>query len=504
MLILSFPATHILEIIKEQEIFPPSIAIVTDQTGRIIAHTTEHGKFVGKQLPSGFQGGDIANVSDGAPASGYIAATSRSSVAGWNVIVSVPKTAMMAAYRRVWTWLLAMGIGFIVLSILLAAAIARTISAPAQALSEAALALGRGERVTERRTLIREINSVSGALVAASNRIHEGRESEARLATVLRASGEAIYSLSAENIIETWNPAAEKLFGYGTDEIVGQSIDVIVPDEAQKERRQLFSRATPGTVVTFEALRMRKGGECFPAAITVASIPRSANHGSGFVSVARDISDRKAYEERVRFLIAELSHRTKNLLAIVQSVARQTAMNSPNMQAFEQRFGARVQAIAATHDVLVNQNWRGANIKEIVSSQVASLLPDSSHRATVRGEDLLLKTAVAEGLGMALHELAVNAIKYGAFANNSGRVQIAWDVVDGNSPRFTMTWTENGGAPTKPPAKRGFGYAVMTDILERRTDGRVTLEFAAEGLRWRLEAPPEAVLAAPTERLKWA
>ncbi len=311
VLILSFPATHILEIIKEQEIFPSSIAIVTDQTGRIIAHTTEHGKFVGKQLPSGFQGGDIANVSDGAPASGYIAATSRSSVAGWNVIVSVPKTAMMAAYRRVWTWLLAMGIGFIVLSILLAAAIARTISAPAQALSEAALALGRGERVTERRTLIREINSVSGALVAASNRIHEGRESEARLATVLRASGEAIYSLSAENIIETWNPAAEKLFGYGADEIVGQSIDVIVPDEAQKERRQLFSRATPGTVVTFEALRMRKGGECFPAAITVASIPRSANHGSGFVSVARDISDRKAYEERVRFLIAELSHRTK-------------------------------------------------------------------------------------------------------------------------------------------------------------------------------------------------
>ncbi len=179
-------------------------------------------------------------------------------------------------------------------------------------------------------------------------------------------------------------------------------------------------------------------------------------------------------------------------------------MNSPNMQAFEQRFGARVQAIAATHDVLVNQNWRGASIKEIVSSQVASLLPDSSHRATVRGEDLLLKTAVAEGLGMALHELAVNAIKYGALANDSGRVQIAWDVVDGNSPRFTMTWTENGGAPTKPPANRGFGYAVMTDILERRTDGRVTLEFAAEGLRWRLEAPPEAVLAAPTERLKWA
>lgn len=501
VLMLAYNARHILAILGEQELVSAGRVIVVDAGGRIIAHSADHEKFVGSALPEESAKGKGGFGLAEALGRGVITAQAHGSLTGWSVIVSTPLSALNEPYQQTWNRLLFIGAGVLLLSIALATHFGRTITRPASLLAEKASALGRGEVVTADKTAISEVNGVGEALARASRQISEGREIEGRLATVLRASGEAIYSLSADDVIETWNPAAERLFGYSADEIVGKPIDILVPDENRDERRETFRRARLGESVTFETRRRRKDGECFAAAITVAPL----SGGAGFVSVAIDISHRKAHEERITFLMQELSHRTKNLLAVIQSIASQTARSAPSLEAFQDHFGARLLAIAATHDALVGQNWYGASVQQVVDGQLAAIVSEAHGRASTEGPDFLLKPGVAESLGMALHELAVNAIKYGAFLSESGRVHIRWTVDRSREvPHFIMSWVEEGGPPTEEPKSRGFGHAVMKDVLERRTKGHVDITFTAEGLRWTFEAPIDAIMPTGRRFVPWA
>lgn len=492
VLMLAYEATHILQILSEQEIASSGQVVVVDRHRRVIAFSGDHRELVGQDLPADW----ARDTTDARGAHiwgrGNITAEANVALGGWQVIVTIPKYELVEPYQQTWSQLLVIGAGFLLLSVVLATRVGRIITRAARLLADAAAALGQEKTVAAQKTGISEVNRVSEALAAAYRRIAEGRATEVRLATVLRASGEAIYSLKTDDTIETWNPAAEKLFGYAAEEVIGQSINMLVPEEHRAERIEAFLRASGGEPVTFETRRRRKDGHCFPAAITAAPLP---GRKGGFVSVARDISQRKAAEEHVRLLLFELSHRTKNLLAVVQSIASQTAKSSPTLEAFQERFGARLVAMSATHDALVSQNWSGASIRQVITGQLAAILSASHDRTAADGPDILLKAGVAESLGMALHELAVNAIKYGAFVSDAGRVNISW-TVDRTTPQalFRMHWIEEDGPLIKEPTTKGFGYAVMKDVLERRTKGNVTLHFAADGLRWTFEAPLENIM----------
>jgi PAS domain S-box len=495
VLMLSYEATHILQILSEQELSRPGRIVVIDKDGNVVTTSENHEEFAGQPLPSDWVRDTLRFGSANIWTSGNITAAANAAMGGWRVIVTTPTRDLVEPYRQTWSRLLIIGGGFLLLSVALATRVGRIITGAARSLAEAAESLGQGRTVAAKKTPISDVNRVGEALVEASRRLREGRAIEIRLATVLRASGEAVYSLSSKEIIETWNPAAERLFGYTAEEIIGKPIDVLVPEENRAERVEAFLRATGGESITFETSRRRKDGSCFAAAITAAPLP---GRRGGFVSVARDISQRKAAEERVRLLLHELSHRTKNLLAVVQSIASQTARSSPSVEAFQERFGARILAMSATHDALVSQNWSGASIHQVVTGQLAAILSDSPGQTAIEGPDFLLKAGVAESLGMALHELAVNAIKYGAFVCESGCVKITWSI-DGSSaaPRLKMSWIEEGGPEVQEPTTRGFGYAVMKDVLERRTRGRVDIRFASAGLQWTFEAPLENLKVSP-------
>src|SRR5262249_7888577 len=150
------------------------------------------------------------------------------------------------------------------------------------------------------------------------------------------------------------------------------------------------------------------------------------------------------------------------------------------------RFSERIQALSANQDLLVRNEWNGVEIKDLVHAQLAHFADLIGSRIAVRGPKLRLKAASAQAIGLALHELATNAGKYGALSTDTGRVDVRWGT-DGET--LTMSWTEREGPPVSAPKRRGFGTVVMETMAERSVDGTVYLDYTPAGLSWRLTCP---------------
>jgi PAS domain S-box-containing protein len=203
--------------------------------------------------------------------------------------------------------------------------------------------------------------------------------------------------------------------------------------------------------------------------------------------VVEDITAQKRAEEHLRFLLRELSHRSKNLLAVIQAMAGQTAKSAETVGEFRRRFGERLMGMAASHDLLVNQNWLGASVEQLVRGQLSAFIDGDDPRLSVQGPEVDLKSEAAEALGLALHELATNSLKYGALSDPAGKVEILWAAPEGR--RFRMDWIEHTVSPVSRPSHKGFGRMVIEHTVEASLGGTVTLDFPPGGLRWHIEAP---------------
>jgi PAS domain S-box-containing protein len=217
------------------------------------------------------------------------------------------------------------------------------------------------------------------------------------------------------------------------------------------------------------------------------------------VSIVTDVTERKAAEDHVQFLMHEISHRSKNLLTVIQSIARRTARTAGTMEEFERRFERRLQGLAASHDVLVRENWLGAPLADLVRQQLAPFVEIQSSRFEVAGPDIVLTAEAAQAIGLAIHELATNAIKYGALSEPAGKVRVSWtfDENPGAAGQILLSWIEQSGPPVSPPARKGFGHVVIGEMVERSLNGKVTVEFACDGLKWRVSIPAANLVTEP-------
>jgi two-component sensor histidine kinase len=177
----------------------------------------------------------------------------------------------------------------------------------------------------------------------------------------------------------------------------------------------------------------------------------------------------------------EVNHRAKNMLSVVDAIAHQTATRNP--EGFIDRFSERIQALSANQDLLVRNEWNGVEIEDLVRAQLAHFADLIGSGISVRGPKLRFTAASAQAIGLALHELATNAGKYGALSTDRGDIYISWGTIDDT---FTMSWTERDGPPVSAPKRRGFGTIVMETMAERSVDGTVDLDYAPSGLTWRL------------------
>jgi PAS domain S-box-containing protein len=203
-----------------------------------------------------------------------------------------------------------------------------------------------------------------------------------------------------------------------------------------------------------------------------------------FIGTVQDITERKEREEREHLLMREITHRARNLLNLVQVIARQTAVHQS--EDFVERFAERIQALSANQNVLIRNEWHGVEIEDLVRAHLALFADLIGSRIGLHGPKLRLNAAAAQAIGLAMHELATNAGKHGALSMDKGHVNVYWET-DGDT--LTMSWTERGGPPVSPPGRRGFGSVVMQEMVEHSVDGSVVLDYAPSGLTWRLTCP---------------
>ncbi|MCJ2183773.1 PAS domain S-box protein [Novosphingobium sp. 1949] len=419
--------------------------------------------------------------------------------------------------------------------------------------------------------------------------------------------------------ILSWNAAAERVFGWTHDEIVGRNIRELIPSDRQSEEDAIIARISQGLrMPTFETVRIRKDGSEVHVAVTVS--PVLDRHGNVVAAskIARDISAKKATllrleesehrfrlladnisqlawiadreggifwynqrwfdytgttleemqgwgwkavhhpdhlervvtkvsahfqsgedwedtfplrsadgewrwflsraktirdaagevlcwfgtntdvtemrdaEERIELLLQEVNHRSKNMLAIVQSLARRSDVARPD---FIERLEQRIRGLAANQDVLVRRAWSDIPVMEMIEAQLRSL-GESRDQVHCEGPAIVLSPGAAEALAMALHEMGTNALKYGALSVPDGRVAIGWSLdpqaADGTA-RFRIRWIERGGPPVAAPEHKGFGTRILVDVPRVKLRAEVTVRFDPEGFAWELDCPASAL-----------
>jgi PAS domain S-box-containing protein len=320
----------------------------------------------------------------------------------------------------------------------------------------------------------------------------EARETAAELAAIVSSSSDAILSKSPQGIVTSWNEAAAQLLGYGASEIIGRSIREIIPEDRQAEEDRILASINEGVrIENYETERIHKSGHVVEVSITVSPL-HAGERLIGASSIMHDIGLRKRRERHAALLLREVNHRSKNMLAIVQAVARQTAADDP--EHFLSSFIDRLGAISANHDLLVESEWRGVDLGDLARAELAAVRELIGTRIHLGGPALRVTGAAGQAIGMAIHELATNSGKYGALSSHAGTVGLEWSIVgEGDGPRLRLAWSETGGPAVSPPSRRGFGTVLIVDVPRSVLNATVDLEYPSSGVRWMVDAPLDTI-----------
>jgi len=589
---------------------------IIDGDGRFVARVPDNDKRVGQLASEGWrnvrhqEGIAEFNAIEG---EWVVNANALSRLSDWTIGIGVQKSELTGAAWRAVRWSAILGALISLSSLLLAVQVARSISRPINVLQDNAVALVRGSPMHYRPDTpeIRELwESLSHAVDDRNRADLELKRLSARMTAIVSSSYDAIVTKTLDGTITGWNESAERVFGYSEKEIVGQSIRRLIPPDRQQEEDEIIARLLRGEVIkSFETVRLTKDGHLIDVSVTISPLRDGRGKLIGASKVARDISerkererrlreseerlsqiintvnafvglldasgkiievnaraleaagaaredvvgrlmadapwwsyspeankrmsdivarclagetvrcdlqysaqgemrwvdfqaapifaadgsvtalvpsgvditDRKRSEEQVRLLMLEVNHRAKNMLGVVLAIARQTTSTSP--REFLGKLTQRIQSLSVNLDLLVKNEWQGVDLEPLVHAQLAYFSDSIGTRIAIEGPELRLSREAAQGIGMALHELATNAIKHGALSNEQGRITIAWTCDDNV---FSIVWHERGGPAVEPPTHRGFGNTVLTTLAEAAVSGHVSVGYNRDGLRWEL------------------
>jgi PAS domain S-box-containing protein len=317
-----------------------------------------------------------------------------------------------------------------------------------------------------------------GLVIDITDRKH-GEEANALHASTVLSSSDAIFSIDPDLNVRTWNPGAERLYGYTAAEAIGQPLQMICPEDIRDEQAGLYAQTMAGRPVLLETVRRHKHGHLIPVGISGSPIFAPDGRITGVAAVHRDMTENRENKEHLAFTLRELSHRTKNLLAVVQGLAHMIARRSDEIDDFEVRFRGCIQALAYSHDLLVAHDWQGATLEELLRIQLAPFGGVEGGKITLAGPEVHLAPQAMQSLGLIMHELATNATKHGALSTSSGRVAIGW-ARDPAHEGLKLTWQEQGGPPVEPPERSGFGRVVF-ERIGASLDGEIATDFRPEG-----------------------
>lgn len=322
------------------------------------------------------------------------------------------------------------------------------------------------------------------------------RDGEARLKAILDSAVDGIVTINERGIMEEVNPAARRIFGYEGGELLGKNVSMLMPDPHRREHDQYmrnYRHTGQAKILGIgrEVAARRKDGTVFPIDLAVSEVPLSDRRL--FTGIIRDITERKQIEQHRALLVAELSHRVKNTLATVISIARQTFPREDPFTEAIATFDGRIRALAHTHGRLAERNWMEVSLAAVIEDETSPHRDEGKSNIRAEGPDVTLKPRSAISLGMAFHELVTNAAKHGALSKEGGTVEITWDWVRPADNQLRIRWVERGGPEVNQPSRSGFGRLLLERGLAHELRGKVQLEFAREGLKCTIVFPLDGI-----------
>jgi PAS domain S-box-containing protein len=320
----------------------------------------------------------------------------------------------------------------------------------------------------------------------------ELREAQERLTVTYENVLAGISEVDTEGCYTRVNEAFVTITGYSRDELIGMRFtDITHPDDVDEDWAQ-YQRQIANELDHYvtEKRFVRKDGQPIWVEVSSSTV-RGPDGEFGYgVRMAQDVTERKLAEQHRKLLLAELNHRVKNTLATVQALAAHTARNAQSAEDFRRRFEPRLMALSAAHDRLTRNDWRGADLADIVADELQA--HGAADRASVNGPGIILPPRVSLSLSMALHELATNALKYGALSEPNGAIRIDWSVErERGSPyptRLVLSWEERDGPTVHKPEKEGFGSRLLR-VTAGELRGELATDWRPEGLAWNLSLP---------------
>jgi two-component system CheB/CheR fusion protein len=279
--------------------------------------------------------------------------------------------------------------------------------------------------------------------------------------------------------IQFWNRGSEELYGYSGEEAIGKTKDQLLATEVPGSSiAELRAKLLAEGSYSGEVRHRTKDGR--QLIVETRMVLETMGGRRLALESTRDVTERRRWEQRQRLLLGELTHRVRNTLAVVQAIAHQSLRTPGSTEDFVERFDGRLAALASAHTLLVNSEWRGADLATLARSQLEAYASDNAARVRISGEPVTLPADLATPFGLILHELATNAAKHGALTRPNGTVSLSWAVnraSDGGV--LKVTWREQGGPPVRQLAPSGFGSTLIESGLPGAT---VRREFDLAGL----------------------
>lgn len=314
-----------------------------------------------------------------------------------------------------------------------------------------------------------------------------------RMELALRAAGLGDFQWDLDREVVILSDRMVEITGLPARAPVGRMGDFLEPHVHAEDRDYLAAQRhagmATGDMFDFQVRFIRPdNGRMIWLRIAGIVTPRTEAHAGMVTGVVEDVTAAQAEEQKRQLHMAELDHRVKNALAAVQALAQQTAKRTTSVDAFLEAFNGRIRAMGAANELLTAARWRGASIENLVSAIPGALAPGQTQWT---GPEVFLTPRAANALSLALHELATNAVKFGALSTEDGHVDIRWTMLP--SGGFDLVWSESGGPAVSPPTRTGFGTTLIAQVAGHELNGEAHTEFLPNGARARIMAGPAAI-----------
>jgi PAS domain S-box-containing protein len=330
---------------------------------------------------------------------------------------------------------------------------------------------------------------VAGIAIERSRTVEALRAGEEHFRALVESAPVCIYELDTDGAFLSMNPAGLRHIGARHEsEVIGRRFLECVDEPVRTRVDGFLRRALSGRPAEFEFSSSQAAGTRTFAS-SLVPLRDSVGRVVKVMGVAQDVTERRHADGRRALMVQELDHRVKNNLAVVLSIAEQTAVGVESLEEFQEAFRGRIRSMAVAHELLARSGWEGLELSAMLMRVLEPYRRDDSGRIELSGPEVRIPSRIATPICMVIHELVVNAAKYGALSREGGRVLVHWGADPAAPAQLTLRWTETGGPPVSPPRRRGRGTALIERMVGYQLRGRSRLDFAPAGVRCTLSVP---------------